>query len=50
MRVKILNRNGLIEESTSGKLRVGQIIRIDNNEVIPADIVILITSSSRGSK
>ena len=80
MRVKILNRNGLIEESTSGKhrwifppkmkihfqeirrinfflnhynyggkLRVGQIIKIDNNEVIPADIVILSTSSNKGS-
>ena len=50
VRVKILNRNGLIEESRSGKLRVGQIIKIENNEVIPADLVILSTSSNKGSK
>lgn len=50
MRVKTLNRNGLIEESTSGRLREGQIIKIENNEKIPADIVILSTSSNNGSK
>ena len=50
MRVRVLNRNGLIEYSTCEKLRVGQIIKIENNEVIPADIVVLSTSSNKSSK
>ena len=50
MRVRVLNSNGLIEDSTCEKLRVGQIIKIEDNEIIPADIIILSTSSNKSSK
>ena len=47
--VTLVNRQGQLEEVNWQDLRVGQIIKINEDESFPADVMIIGTSDEKGT-